>query len=205
MPAPIELEAPWVAVDLHGDTMLRAGGKHLFQVDVVTRPTKQLPSSGMTKDRGKRIADGADQALRLRVAILAEAAVNACHDEAEPRQDLVGIVERSVRKNVGLDSLEDAKAAAPGVEPIDQNMLLHDLVDGEAARIGGGLRMIGDAEVLVAALARCFRHLVERVDPVGGAGVRMQDAADIGVGYQPRQTLCCRPCDLVAAFAQLRW
>ena len=48
-------------------------------------------------------------------------------------------------------------------------------------------RVVGDREVLVAALARRERHLLDRVAPVGGGRVAVQVAADVAELDQLRQ------------------
>jgi hypothetical protein len=48
--------------------------------------------------------------------------------EVEPAQDVVGIVQRPVAQDVGLDALEDAEMAVEsGVEPIDLGVVFLDL------------------------------------------------------------------------------
>ena len=63
-------------------------------------------------------------------AVEAELPVNAADDEIEAAQHVVGIVERAVRKDIGLDALEDAEAAAERrVEAVDLSLLLLDFLD----------------------------------------------------------------------------
>ena len=61
-------------------------------------------------------------------------------------------------------------------------MLLIDFVDRQAARVVRGFGVIGDAEILIPALARRLRHHLQRIDAVRQIGMRMQDAAEIAVG-----------------------
>ena len=64
--------------------------------------------------------------------------------------------------------------------------------------------MIGDPEILIAALARRLRHHLQRIDAVREIGMRMQDAAQVAVRDEARQRALIARVDLVAAFAQLR-
>ena len=60
-------------------------------------------------------------------------------------QHVFRIVERAIWKDVGLDPLEDAEAAAEcRVEAVDLSLLLLDLLDGEAAGVMRRLRVIAD-------------------------------------------------------------
>jgi hypothetical protein len=113
MPAPIEIEAPWVRVDFDRHGMLGAGDEYFLDVDVIARPPEQLATCHVSENGHERISDGPHYARGLLFLILPELAVDACHDEIEPTQHLVGIVERAVRQDVGLDPLEDAEF--PGV------------------------------------------------------------------------------------------
>ena len=77
--------------------------------------------------------------------------MDAADDEIKAAQHVVRIVERTVWKDVGLDPLEDAEAVAEcRVEAVDLSLLLLDLLDGEAAGVMRRLRVVGDANVLVA-------------------------------------------------------
>jgi len=60
--------------------------------------------------------------------------MNAADDKIEAAQHVVRVVERAVRKDIGLDALEDAEAAAERrVEAVDLSLLLLDLLDRKAA------------------------------------------------------------------------
>ena len=131
--------------------------------------------------------------------------MDAGHDKVEASQDVVRIVERAIRKDVGLDPLEDAEfPAVLLVEPVGFGLLLLDLLHREAAGVVRGLGMVRDAEIFVAALARRLRHLLQRVDAVRALGVRVQDPADVPVLDQLRQVAGGRDLNLAAAFAELR-
>jgi hypothetical protein len=89
VPAPIQVKPPGMRVDLHSHAMLDAGSQHLFDIDVISRPPQQLPPLDVAEDRGVRVGDGAEQAIRSSLAAQLEAAMNAPHDEIEPVQDVV--------------------------------------------------------------------------------------------------------------------
>ncbi|MCP1912891.1 hypothetical protein ACVWZM_005570 [Bradyrhizobium sp. USDA 4501] len=65
-----------------------------------------------------------------------EPAANARDHEVESLQHVVGIVERPVGKNVGLDSFEDPEILAESlVQPVGFPVLLRDLLDRKTASI----------------------------------------------------------------------
>src|SRR4051794_26580076 len=108
----------------------------------------------MSQNRGVWVLHRLDDSVRLLLAVHAEPAVDAGDDEVEARQDLVGIVERAVAKNVGLDPFEDVELAAVTlVQPVDGLLLSGHFVDLKAAGIVSCLGMIGEPEISVAALA----------------------------------------------------
>ena len=65
-------------------------------------------------------------------------------------------------------------------------------------------RVVGDRQVLVSALARGQRHLLDRVVTVGGHRVAVQVAADVLQLDQPRQRPVAGGLQLAAVLAQLR-
>src|SRR4029453_13446611 len=131
--------------------------------------------------------------------------MDARPDEIELAQDLVRIVERPVDENIGLDALEDAKATVePCVEAIDLGVLLPDLLDAEAAGITGGLRVVGDAEIFIAALACRFRLLLERIASIRLVRVGVENSAQVLKFDQPGNEMLARKRDLAAALAQFR-
>ena len=78
--------------------------------------------------------------------------------------------------------------AVHSVQSVCFDLLLHDfLFDREAARVVRRLRMVGHAEVFVAAFAGGLGHLLQRVDAVRPFGMCVQDAADVCVGDQFRE------------------
>jgi hypothetical protein len=64
--------------------------------------------------------------------------------------------------------------------------------------------MIRDAEIIITASAHLFRHLFERLHPIGRHRVSVQDAAQVALGHQPRDAMLPRQRDFIASLAQLR-
>jgi hypothetical protein len=93
----------------------------------------------MAEDCHEWIGDRAQQPLGLALAILPELAMDAGDDEVEPAQHVVGIVQRPVAQDVGLNALEDAEMTVQsGVEPIDLGVLFLDFCKAQAAGIVRG-------------------------------------------------------------------
>ena len=115
-----------------------------------------------------------------------------------------GIVERAVREDVGL---------GPGQhdEVVERVVERRDLVDPRLERLGRDVvaeavrgRVVGDRQVLPAALARRLDHLLERLAPVGQRRVAVQVAAQVLERDELRQRALRRRLELAAALAQLR-
>ena len=77
-----------------------------------------------------------------------------------PRKTRIGATSRSLRGDLFVLQLE--------------------LLDAQAAGVERGRRMIGDADVFEAALARGGEHLLHGVAPVGEGGVDVKRAAKVG-------------------------
>src|SRR5262245_60190767 len=92
----------------------------------------------------------------------------------------------------------------PQVQTVDLGVLLSDLFQRKSSGVVRRLRMVGNAEILIAALPHCLRHLGEAVDAVRELGVGVQDAADVAVAHQARQTTGESELDFVVALAQFR-
>ncbi len=65
------------------------------------------------------------------------------------------------------------------VKPPDAGGELRHPAFVKPVRHGERLRMIGDGDVLVAALPRCFRHFFKRGAPVGLGGMHVEIAANL--------------------------
>ena len=130
MPAPIEIQPPWVRVDLNGNPVLGTSGEDRLDVHLIARPAQQLPSGHVAQNGGKRILHRANDALRLGLSVELEAAVDARHHEIEARQDVIRIIERTVRQDVRFNAFEDAEAPPVAfVETVDLRVLRFDLLE----------------------------------------------------------------------------
>ena len=82
--------------------------ENLIYIHLVARPPQQLASRHVPENRGVRVGDGGQDALRLFPrALNLETAVDACHHEIKVRQHVVIVIERTVDKDIGFDALED--------------------------------------------------------------------------------------------------
>jgi hypothetical protein len=99
----------------------------------------------MTNHGDEWVGSCAHEAFGLSLPVEAELPVDAADYEIEAAQHVVRIVERAVRKDIGLDPFEDAEAAAERrVEAVDLSLLLFDFLDREAAGVMRRLRVIGE-------------------------------------------------------------
>src|SRR3954471_4721350 len=76
VPAPIQIEPPWMSVDLDNDLMLGTGTQHFLDVDFVAWPPLELAAGHVSDDVSMRMRDGPKQALRLRFAVQVKAAMD---------------------------------------------------------------------------------------------------------------------------------
>jgi hypothetical protein len=91
----------------------------------------------MAEDSGVRVRDCTEEAFGLRHPVKLEAAVDAGHDEVEPIEHLVRIVEGAVGQNVRLDALQDPEVLAElFVQAIRFVVLLLDLLDPPSRNSG---------------------------------------------------------------------
>src|SRR5438270_12137679 len=109
-PPPVEIEPPRVAIDLDRDTVLGAGGQHALNIQVIARAAQQLAASHVTNHGDEWVGGCAHEAFGLHLPIEAELPVDAADYEIKAAQHVVRIIERAVRKDIGLDPLEDAEA-----------------------------------------------------------------------------------------------
>src|SRR6185312_2830628 len=108
--------------------------------------------------------------------------MDAGDDYVHLGQDFIGEVQGPVSEDVDLDAGEDADAALH---------LLLDLADaldvGEGALVvesvghGQVLGVVGDGDVLIASGDGRFGHLADGVAAIGGGGVHVDVAADVGL------------------------
>ena len=103
-----------------------------------------------------------------------------------------------------FDAFKDTESAAVlPVQRVGLRLLLGDLFHAETARVMRGLRMVRDAEILVAAASRGFRHCLKRVDSVGAVRMRMKDPGNVGIRHKLRQRSRQGARNLIASLAQL--
>ena len=89
MPAPVQVQAPRIGVDLDGNAVLGAGPQNSFDVNVIAWAAEQLPAGHVSEDGGSRIRNGPHDAIGLLLSAQLEPAVHARHDEIEARQNVI--------------------------------------------------------------------------------------------------------------------
>src|SRR5438045_3688194 len=78
-----------------------------------------------------------------------------------------------------------------------------NVFSAQTARVVRRLRMIRDAEVMVAAAQSSFSHRLKRVEPVRAVRMRVENSGDIRIGGKLRESSCNGAGQLTAALAQL--
>jgi len=132
-----------------------------------------------------------------------EAAVHRAHHQVEPRQHCIRQVEAAVFEDVHLDALEQRDAVQFCVKAVDLVALARQLQRVESVRDGEAARMFGDGQVFQPQRLGRQRHVAQAVVAVGGFGVRMQVASEVGQFHQFWQSPGARRFDFAAIFAQL--
>ena len=86
VPAPIEIEAPWIGIDLHRDAVLGARFEDSFDIDFIAWTAQQLPAGQVPEDRCTWMGYSTQNSLRLLTRIHPEPAVDARHHEIKRRR-----------------------------------------------------------------------------------------------------------------------
>ena len=205
MPSPVEVEPPWVGVDLHRDAVLSASFQNPFNVDFISRAALQLTTGHVADNCRVGISDRLQYSLRLFLPRHFETAVNARDNEVEFAEHAVGIIERTVSQNIRLDSFQDTKGLAVTlVKLFGLAVLFRDLIQRQAARIMRGYGMIRDAEIFETTLARCFCHRLQCLGAVRRGGMAVKYAVKIFVADKLRQAALCSPLQFVTSFPKFR-
>ena len=123
--------------------------------------------------------------------------------EIESVEQVLIIVQPPVGENVGLDALENAEVAERRVERIDLVVLRNDLIGRQSSGIERRLRVVGDADVAPAAVARRSRHVADRRLAIGVHRVTVQHAADVAGGNETGERAGRGGLHLTGAFAKL--
>src|SRR5436305_6475871 len=133
----------------------------------------------MRENRKVWIVERGQYALRHCIAIHAKARMDRADDVVEGIQNVGVVVDATVRENVGFDSLENPEVLQSGVDLVDLLMLAQQTIALQAASVKSRLRVIGDADVIPAALNRALGQLLDRRDTVGVIRMAVEDASQV--------------------------
>src|SRR5437016_3987042 len=97
VPAPVQIEAPRVGIDLDGDAVRRAGDEHLFHIHLIAFAVAKKPPGHVPEDGGEWIGSRAYEALRLRLLVHPKLPMDAGDDKVEAAEHFVRVVQRAVR------------------------------------------------------------------------------------------------------------
>jgi hypothetical protein len=81
-------------------------------------------------------------------------------------------------------------------------LLLHDLVNREAAGVVRGLRMVGDPEILETTPVGGFGHCFQGLGTVGGIRMAVKDPAQVVVADELRQLALQSQLELTATLSE---
>ncbi len=176
---PAEVEPRRQAVDLERDAALDGERVGAVEVERVLRPAADHPPGRVAEAADVGVVErGLDAGGHLR-AWHPLAAVDARLHPVELRQHVVGEVEPPVREDVALDPAQDAERREQLVRGGDLLALAADVVRREALDGADRRRVVADRDVVVAAVDRGARHLLDRGAAVRPGRVAVQVAADV--------------------------
>ena len=150
----------------------------------------------------QRVLHGAHHALGLLLLRQPEGGVQARDHPVELLEQVVVVVERAVRQDVRLGAGEHLDPVRH-VERPDALDLAAQLVGRDVVAEAVRGRVVGDRDVLVAALARRGRHLLDRVAAVGGDGVQWRSPRMSPSSISSGSSVFARGRQLAAVLAQL--
>ena len=156
-----EVQAGREAVDLERDAALDRERVDAVQVQRVLRAAGDEPARRMAQAPHMRIAQRLLDPPGHRLPRHPLAAVDARLHPVELREDVVGQIEPPVGEDVALDPVQHAERREGLVRLRDLLRLPADVVAREPADRADGRRVVADRHVLVAAVARRPRHLLD--------------------------------------------
>ncbi len=184
--AVVEVEPLGRGVVLDGDAQFGGASQDRTYVEGIGFASQELSAGGVAEDPRVGILDGTEHASGHLFATLVKARVDAGDDHVHLGEDFVVEVERAIGQNVDLDAGEDADAAF--------HLLVHftDAADVferalfiEAVGHGQVFGVVGDGDVLIAPGECGVGHFANGVVAIGGGGVHVHVAFDIGRFNEP--------------------
>ena len=180
------------AVHLQRHSLLERDLDQAIDVELVLGPAVDVPALRVRETGDVRVAQRLLDPLRLVALRQALAAVDARLHPIQLGEDGFGQVEPAVREDVALGATEDAEGRERIVDVGDLERLAAEVVRRESTHGADGRRVVADRQVLVAALDRGKRHLLDARPPVRPGGMRVQVAADLRELDQRRRLVAKR-------------
>src|SRR5687768_6269673 len=168
-----------VAVQLEDCSGLDGLVHHCIEVDLICLSRQQKPTSRMPEDRETWIFHHRQHPPCHGCFVHPELRVNRSDYVIEHVERVIAVIEAAVGKDVGFDPLQDPEPFCLAVELVYLLVLPQDLVTLHASCVEGGLRMIGDADVLPPPLLRRACHFLDGCAAVGPRRVTMQCTLDV--------------------------
>ena len=202
-----EVKALGVGVELQVAAPVAGLADDAGHVDVVGLALGDQPPGGVGEDGEVGVVHGLEDAPGLVGAAEVELAVHPGDHQVELAQDLIRQVQAAVREDVHLDALEDpeghpfagrALAGQALVQAVDGRHLLQEPPAVQPMGHGQALGVVGDGQVVAPPLAGGGHHLQQAGMAVGGVGMAVQVAAQVGQGHQLWQQAPARGLDLPA-------
>jgi hypothetical protein len=169
----VEVKPLRLGVELQGYVVFLGGLKYLLEVNIDRRTRLDLPACGVGEDMHGRMRQCLEYPSGHPCLRHVETRVDGDQDDVELFEHLVGQIQRPVRQDVELNPFEQDDAVEPLADLLDLLPLLAKACGVKTAGHSGGLAVIGDGAILVAALPTCSCHLLDRMRAITPLAVHL--------------------------------
>ena len=175
-----EVEAVAVGVDFESDAGAGGGEDDAFHVGFEAAAGGDEAAGGMADDAHVRVGDGVHEAGGGGLGFLGEGGVGGGDDPIELGEKFVFVVEAAIGEDVDFAAGEDEDAFDLFGDGVDGFDVVEEAVGAEAVGLELRFGVVGDGAVLVAAAFAFGDHFFDGAGAVGGGGVHMEVATDVG-------------------------
>ena len=200
----VEVGAGGVGVVFDGYAQFGGAFQDQVDVDGIALAAQNLAAGGMAEDADVWVFEGAEDAGGHLFDGLVEVGVDAGDDDVHLGEGGVFEVEGAVGEDVDFDAWEDADLSfhlgvdfADVLDVCESAGIVHAVGHGEIFAV------VGDGDVGQAASESGFGHLADGVAAVGGVGVHVEVAADVGERDEVRESVGGGGFEFAGVFAQL--
>jgi len=182
----------WPAVDLDRHAAIPARREDSPGIELRFRPVAPArfhPAGAVPEHVDARACDGCKHPGGHGPGGHPQLGVHAGHDDVEPGEQVVALVEGAILEDVDLDTGEDAERGQVGVQFLEERELRRQPLCGQSVRHCQPRRVVGQRDPLVSEDACRLGHLQRRAASVGPVRVRVAVTAERSPHGGPRRRL----------------